>query len=155
MISPELLRRFPFFNFCDDAQLKAVAMLAEEVEVDKGSSVFETEQSADEVYVLIEGSIDLYFKVVDRDDPGLIKEFFLSEFNPGDIFGLSALFAPYRRSMTAKVMGPSKLIKIDAMGLRGLLEGDTAFAAGLFKAAAQTFMHRVNETRAQLAAARA
>jgi len=30
MISPELLRRFPFFNFMNDAQLKAVAMIAEE-----------------------------------------------------------------------------------------------------------------------------
>jgi len=155
MISPELLRRYPFFNFCADAQLKAIAMLADEVEVDQGSSVFETEQSADEVYVLIEGSIDLYFKVVDRDDPALVKEFFLSEFNPGDIFGLSALFAPFRRSMTARVLGPSKLIKIDAAGVRALIEADVAFAAGLFRATAQTFMERLHETRAQLAAARA
>ncbi len=155
MISPELLRRFPFFGFCDDVQLKAVAMLAEEVEVDLGSSVFETEQSADEVYVLIAGNIDLYLKVVDHDDPKIVKEFFLSEFNPADIFGLSALFAPFRRSMTAKVMGPSKLIKIDAAGLRALIDGDGAFAAGLFRATAHTFMERLHETRAQLAAARA
>ena len=94
MISPELLRRFPFFGFLDTTQLKAVAMLSEEVEIDKDSTVFETDQTAVALYVLVEGSIDLNYKVIDREDSKIVKEFFISELNPGDIFGLSALLEP-------------------------------------------------------------
>src|SRR5512139_1143624 len=103
MISPELLRRYPFFGFLDATQLKAVAMLSEEVEFEKDTTVFETDQAAEALYVMVEGSIDLNYKVVDRDDPKIVKEFFISELNPGDIFGLSALLEPYCHTMTAKV----------------------------------------------------
>lgn len=155
MISPELLRRFPFFGFLDDTQLKAVAMLAEEVEFDRDAVIFETDQPAVALYVMVEGSIDLNYKVVDRDDPKIAKEFFISELNPGDIFGLSALLEPYRHTMTAKALAPSKVIRIEATGLRALSELDVKLQAGLMKAAAKAAMDRLHDTRIQLAAARA
>lgn len=155
MISPELLRRFPFFGFLDDTQLKAVAMLAEEVEFDRDAVIFETDQPAVALYVMVEGSIDLNYKVVDRDDPKIAKEFFISELNPGDIFGLSALLDPYRHTMTAKALAPSKVIRIEATGLRALSELDVKLQAGLMKAAAKAAMDRLHDTRIQLAAARA
>lgn len=155
MISPELLRRFPFFNFCDDGQLKAVAMLADEVEVAQGTSIFESEQAATALYVMVAGSIDLNYKVVDRDDPHIVKEFFISELNPGDIFGLSAIVEPFVHTMTAKVNAPSTVIKIEATGLRALSELDAKLQAGLMKATAKAAMDRLHDTRVQLAAARA
>ena len=155
MISPELLRRYPFFGFLDATQLKAVAMLSEEVEFEKDTTVFETDQSAEALYVMVEGSIDLNYKVVDRDDPKIVKEFFISELNPGDIFGLSALLEPYRHTMTAKVLAPSKVIRIEASGLRALEELDPKLQAGLMKATALAAMERLRDTRVQLAAARA
>ena len=124
MISPELLRRFPFFGFLDETQLKAVAMLSEELEVEKDTTLFETDQSAVALYVMVEGSIDQNYKVIDRDDPKIVKEFFISELNPGDIFGLSALLEPFKHTMTAKVLAPSKVIRIEASGLRALSELD-------------------------------
>ena len=130
MISPELLRRFPFFGFLDATQLKAVAMLSEEMEFDTDSIVFETDQAAVALYVMVEGSIDLNYKVVDRDDPKIVKEFFISELNPGNIFGLSALLEPYRHTMTAKVLAPSKVIRIEAAGLRALERTRSKAASG-------------------------
>ena len=53
MISPELLRRFPFFGFLDDMQLKEVAMLAEEIDVEQGTNIFEGEQPAAGLYVMV------------------------------------------------------------------------------------------------------
>ena len=155
MISPELLRRFPFFGFLDEPQLKAVAMLSEEMEVEKDATIFETDQSAEALYVMVEGSIDLNYKVVDRDDPKIVKEFFISELNPGDIFGLSALLEPFKHTMTAKVLTPSKVIRIEARGLRALSELDAKLQAGLMKATAMAAMERLHDTRIQLAAARA
>ncbi len=155
MISPELLRRFPFFGFLDDTQLKDVAMLAEEIDVEQGTNIFEGEQPAAGLYVMVDGSIDLNFKVVDHEDPRIVKEFFISELNPGDIFGLSAIVEPFVHTMTAKVNAPSKVIKIEASGLRALSELDVKLQAGLMKAAAKAAMERLNDTRVQLAAARA
>lgn len=155
MISPELLRRFPFFGFLDDTQLKAVAMLTEEVEVEPGTSLFESEQPAVALYVMVDGSIDLNYKVVDCDDPRIVKEFFISELNPGDIFGLSAIVEPFAHTTTAKVLAPGKVIKIEAAGLRTLSELDLKLQAGLMKAAAKAAMARLNDTRGLLAAARA
>jgi CRP-like cAMP-binding protein len=155
MISPEWLRRFPFFGFLDDAQLKAVAMLAEEVEVEPGTTLFESEQRAVALYVMVDGSIDLNYKVIDCDDPRIVKEFFISELNPGDIFGLSAIVEPHIHATTAKVLAPGKVIKIEATGLRALSELDLKLQAGLMTAAAKSAMDRLNDTRAQLAAARA
>ena len=155
MISPELLRRFPFFGFLDDTQLKAVAMLSETLEVEQGATVFETDQPAQALYVMVTGSIDLNYKVIDREDPRIVKEFFISELNPGDIFGLSALLEPYCHTMTAKVLAPSQIIRIEASGLRALSELDARLAAGLMKATAHAAMERLHDTRVQLAAARA
>jgi CRP/FNR family transcriptional regulator, cyclic AMP receptor protein len=155
MISPELLRRFPFFGFLVETQLKAVAMLSEALDVEKDTNLFETDQSAEALYVMVEGSIDLNYKVIDRDDPKLVKEFFISELNPGDIFGLSALLEPFKHTMTAKVLAPSKVIRIEASGLRALSELDAKLSAGLMKATAKAAMERLHDTRVQLAAARA
>jgi CRP/FNR family transcriptional regulator, cyclic AMP receptor protein len=155
MISPELLRRFPFFGFLDGSQLKAVAMLSEEMEVEKDTNIFETDQAAVALYVMMEGSIDLNYKVIDRDDPKIVKDFFISELNPGDIFGLSALLEPFKHTMTAKVNAPGKVIRIEASGLRALEELDAKLQAGLMKATALAAMERLHDTRIQLAAARA
>jgi CRP/FNR family cyclic AMP-dependent transcriptional regulator len=155
MISPELLRRFPFFGFLNESQLKAVAMLSEEVEFEKDAIIFETDQAAVALYVMVDGDIDLNYKVIDRDDPKIVKEFFISELNPGDIFGLSALLEPFKHTMTAKVNAPSRVIHIEASGLRALSELDAKLQAGLMKATAVAAMERLNDTRIQLAAARA
>lgn len=155
MVSPELLRRYPFFAFLNEAQLKAVAMLSEEVEAAQGSEVFVSEQKAEALYLLMDGGIDLNYKVIDRDDPKIVKEFFISELNPGEIFGLSALLEPYQHTMTAKVTAASRLIRIEASGLRALEELDAKLQAGVMKAVATAAMERLRDTRVQLAAARA
>jgi CRP-like cAMP-binding protein len=60
MISPELLRRFPFFGFMTDSQLTAVSMIAEEINFNHGSNVFEANAPATSLYFLIDGSVSYY-----------------------------------------------------------------------------------------------
>ena len=69
MISPELLRRYPFFAFLDESHLRAVAMLSEEFDMENGALVLESGRPADALCLLVEGSLDLYYVVVDREDP--------------------------------------------------------------------------------------
>jgi CRP/FNR family transcriptional regulator, cyclic AMP receptor protein len=155
MISPELLRRYPFFAFLDEAQLRAVAMLSEEIEVEDGAPVFDNGKPATALCLLTEGSLDLYYVVADREDPELKKEFFLSEMNAGDVFGISALIEPYLYTSSVRASSASRVVKMDGSGLRALCEVDPRMAAGLMKATAKTAMERLNDTRVQLAATRA
>jgi CRP-like cAMP-binding protein len=155
MISPELLRRYPFFAFLDEAQLRAVAMLSEEIEVEDGALVVESGKPADALCLLVEGSLDLYYVVADREDPELRKEFFLSEFSAGDVLGISALIEPYIYTASIRASTASRVVKMDGTGLRALCEVDAKLSAGLMKATAKVAMERLHDTRVQLAAARA
>ena len=154
MISPEVLRRYPFFAFLDEAQLRAVAMLSEEIEVDDGALVIEYGQPAEALCLLVEGSLDLYYVVADREAPELKKEFFLSEFSAGDVFGISALIEPYVYTASVRASAASRVVRMDGIGLRALCEVDARIAVGLMKSVAKAAMERLNDTRVQLVAAR-
>ncbi len=155
MISPELLRRYPFFGGFGNDHLNAIAMLADEDAFDKGERVFETGQPANALYFLIEGCVELHYVVADEINPELRKEFFISEINPGEPFGISALIEPYRYTASIYATCPTRVIKIDANGLRALSTLDVKIDAVLMRQIAVAAMSRLSDTRVQLAAARA
>jgi CRP-like cAMP-binding protein len=154
MISPELLRRHPFFGGLNDAHLKAVAMLANEISCSTGETLFEIGQPADMLYLLVEGGVDLHYVVIDRTDPKLRKDFFVGEVNPGEAFGISALIEPYRYTTTVRVTSPARVLKIDAGGLRALCEADAGVGHILMRHVAKAALSRLQDTRTQLIAAR-
>lgn len=155
MISPELLRRFPFFNFMEDAQLKAVAMIAEELTYEKDEAIVMAGKPAEHFFFLIDGSVANYAVVTSEHDPYYKKEYFISDINPGEIFGISALIEPYIYTATMKSERVSRTIKINASALRALCEVDTKLSCGLNRAVAKAAMERLQHTRMQLIAAKA
>ena len=154
MISPELLRRFPFFNFMDEAQLKAVAMIAEELTYEKDEVIVEAGKPADHFFFLIEGDVAYYSVAASEHDPYYKKEFFIADINPGEIFGISALIEPYIYTATLKADKVSRVIEIKAPSLRALCEVDMRLSCGLNKAVAKAAMERLQFTRVQLVAAK-
>ena len=155
MISPELLRRYPFFGFLDDAQLRAVAMIAEEVTADTSESLFEAEQPALALYLLVEGRVELWHIATDKHEQGLHQEFYIGDINPGEILGISAVIEPYHYVSAARVTGPTRVIRIEAAALRALCEVDCKLGYGLMKQTAKAALERLHDTRIQLIAARA
>jgi CRP-like cAMP-binding protein len=154
MISPELLRRFPFFNFMDEAQLKAVAMIAQEKEYKKDEVLVEAEKPATHFFFLIDGSVSHNAVVTTEHDPYYKKEYFVSNFNPGEIFGISALIEPYIFTATLRADKPTRAIQVDAAALRALCEVDLRLSVGLNRAVAKAAMERLQNTRMQLIAAK-
>ena len=154
MISTELLRRFPFFNFMDDAQLKAVAMIAEELTYGKDEVIVEAGKPADNFFFLIDGAIAYYAVVTSEHDPYYRQEYFVSHINPGEIFGISALIEPYLYTATLKADKASRMIRINASSLRALCEVDMKLSCGLNRAVAKAAMERLQYTRVQLVAAK-
>jgi len=154
MISPELLRRFPFFNFMDEAQLKAVAMIAEELTYEKDELIVEAGKPADHFFFLIDGSVAYFYHVTSEHDPYYNKDHFISDINPGEIFGISALIEPYIFTATMRTDKVSRIIQINASALRALCEVDLKLSVGLNRAVAKAAMERLQHTRAQLVAAK-
>ncbi len=155
MISPELLRRFPFFGFMQDPELKAVAMIAEELSFKKGDIIVEANKPADALYFLIDGSLPYYMAVTTENVPDYKQEYYIGDVNPGEIFGISAMIEPYFYTAALRVDKPCRVIRIDAPALRALCEVDTRLALGLMKAVAKAAMERLQMTRVQLVAAKA
>jgi len=155
MISPELLRRFPFFSFMDDKQLKAVAMIAAEKTYDNGDEVIVNNSPAEKLFFLVEGSASYYYIVTIEHDPYYKQEYFISDFNPGEIFGISALIEPYVFTAAVRAEKSCRLIEIDASALRALCEVDMQLSCGLMRAVAKAAMERLQHTRVQLIAAKA
>ena len=57
MLSPETLRRFPFFAGLDAAALTTLAIEGEEVTIQKGDWLFYAGDAADALYIVVSGSI--------------------------------------------------------------------------------------------------
>ncbi|MBM3128553.1 MAG: Crp/Fnr family transcriptional regulator [Chloroflexi bacterium] len=150
MISPEILRRYPFFCCLSEEQQKAIAMVTEEMRVDAGKELFLEGQPVEALYLLVEGSVDLYY--VASGDPK--DQFLVGEIGSGEPFAISAMIEPYTFTATARVAAPSRVLRIDAKALRALCEVDCKLGYALVKQVAAMAIERLHFARVQLAAAR-
>jgi len=153
MISPEILHRYPFFAPFDAAELHELALIADEVDVDAGQALFEEDQPADHLLLLINGGVDLFTTMQKENHPQGKKEFLLGEINPGEIFAISALFEPYRFSCSARTSRPSHFIQFDAPALRTLFAANCHLGYNGMAQIAKALRERLDNTRIQLAAA--
>jgi CRP/FNR family cyclic AMP-dependent transcriptional regulator len=152
MISTEILRRHPFFAGLTESQLKAVAMSAQETGYPKDATIFEECDQAKNVFLLIEGSVDLYYRSQEEFHPTTVKNFFVGEINPGEVFGTSAIIEPYEYNATARTPVNCRIIEIDAVELRNLMANDLDLSNKLLQAVIKTLKERIIAMRVQLAA---
>lgn len=145
MISHQVLRRYPFFGLLNEAQLIEIAKLADEVTIEKSTTMFEEGKKADALYILVEGSVDLYYKL-DKD-----VEHSVGEINPGEPFSISSLIEPYTLTATTRTTSDSRVIKIQADRLRTLCDNDDDLAYKLIHQLAKAAINRLNSVRVQLA----
>lgn len=153
MISPELLRRYTIFAQLNAQDLYAIAMVADEITAEAGTVIFEECQPADALYLLMDGSIDLYYKSEEEYHPKARKEFLVGEINPGEIFSISSMIEPYVLNASARTAKPSRFVKIDAVALRQLSQENLAMGYAIMHQIAKALMERLAYTRVQLAAA--
>ena len=153
MISTEILRRFPFFHNLDEAQLRALAMIADENLTEGNHSIFEEGTAANKFYLLISGNIDLFVKSEEENDPKSRRDFAVGEVNPGEVFGISALLEPLIYRVSARTANECRWIEFDAVSLRAITQSDPGLAYQLIVQVAKALMDRLQSTRVQLAAA--
>lgn len=155
MISPETLKRYRFFGLLNEDQLSALAVIAEPIDWGPQEMVFEHGDAADALYLLTEGSVDLYERSEDCLDPNLRADFLVGEINPGEVFGISALIPPYRLTASALAAKPSAGIRFDATRLHYLCQVETDLENRILRQLTKSIFERLSYARIQLAAARA
>jgi len=154
MISPEALRKFPFFSFLAGDLFDKIAMLADEVTWEADEIVFEISKNADYLYLLGTGEIELHYMVKDELISEKSKEFFIGSINIGEAFGISSLIEPYEYTSVAVASQASKGVRIDAIKLRKLAGEDPHLGFELMKQVAKASFERLSSVRVELAAAR-
>lgn len=150
MVSTELLRRYPFFAGLNDDQLRELAMITEELEIQEGDTLFEGEQAADSLYLLQDGSIELHYVVVDERGMETPQDFLVGVINPREVFGISALIDPFKYTASASANRAGSVLQTNGEKLRAFCEADTDMYVILLERIASTALLRLRDTRMQL-----
>jgi CRP-like cAMP-binding protein len=153
MISPELLRRYPFFGHLTQTQLEALAMIAEEVKLKDDQVVFEEGKPAQALYFLLEGGIDLYYTVKEDARKSECKEILVCQINVGEPFGISTLIEPNTLTSSVRSNGASRALKFDGKTLKTAMKADPSLELALTREMAKAAIQRLDATRVLLAAA--
>jgi CRP/FNR family transcriptional regulator, cyclic AMP receptor protein len=152
MVSPELLRRYPFFASLDEKQLEALAEITQEKSYPKGAALVKENATATCLSLLIDGDIDLIFS---GGGEGAISNALVGSIAPGEVYGVSTLIEPYRYTATAKATMPVKVIELDGLALRAMVEKDPKLGYIMMRNVSIAVLERLRYTQVELAAARA
>lgn len=147
MISPELLRRYPFFGGLSEEQLKRIAMISEVEDYEVDEYILEEGNEADALFVVVEGEVAILINI---DEEGEMEEE-LSSVPAGAILAWSALVAPHTLTASAVAAKPTKVIAIDGEGMRNLFEEDCRLGYVTLSRLVSVMRERLASTRTQLA----
>jgi CRP-like cAMP-binding protein len=153
MVSPAQLRPFPLFGDLDDVQLAVVARLTREAATTAGELIFAAGTPATHLYLLADGTVDLYLIITRRGRSENRQALVVSEVGPGQAFGISAVLAPGGYALMARAAQPGRVLIVDAGGLREHMAVDAPFGRSVYHQLALVSLQRLQETRAHLAAA--
>jgi len=153
MISPELLRRYPFFGHLSQAQLASMAMIGEEINLINDQVVLEEGKPAHALYFLLEGGIDLYYTVKEDARQKDCQEILVCQINVGEPFGISTLIEPNVLTASVRSNGASRVLQFDDKALKAAMKADPALELALVREMAKAAIQRLDATRVLLAAA--
>lgn len=145
MISPELLRRYPYFADVREENLRQVAMISEEQTIPAGKVFFREGDKAEFLYIITEGEVDIDYTL------GSGERRTVDTLVPGELVMWSSLVAPYRSTATGTTRKETKLIAIQADKLRELCEKEHDLGYRLLICITKLLATRLEGARVQLA----
>jgi CRP-like cAMP-binding protein len=155
MISPELIRRYPFFAGLDNDRVVALAKLSNEATIPASAYFFHEGEPVDSFYLLVEGAVAIVLEVPDRDSNQPVadqlagemkmKDVTVSTVGTGNIFGWPALIPPHEATASARALTDCRVYAFDCKALRQLFDQDYQFAYLLTLRAAQVMRERLRD----------
>ena len=157
MISPEIIRRYPFFAGLDEAQIVALAQVADEITVDAGHYFFHEEDELNTFYLVVEGEVAVIIEVPDQDVEQKVsgqlmgelktKDIVVSTVGPGEVFAWSGLVPPHKATGSAKTNGTCRVLAFDGLQVRQKFEEDCRFGYLMMQKVAEVSRGRLRDLR--------
>jgi CRP/FNR family transcriptional regulator len=133
------------FRGFSESQLQRLAIISKEIQIPKGQWLFQEGKTADRIYVLKDGAVEMLTKVNGEYELP-IKIIRLK----GESFGTSALVPPYEYSLSSRCSEDATLLEIQRYDLEKLHVEDSALGCTIMKNLAQHLLDRLKETRQEL-----
>ena len=118
MISTEILSQFNLFNGLSEALLKEIAAMSKEVSYKNDEFVFREGETAENLHLLVKGSVALRVKLTSR--PESVTVSFIS--TPFQSFGWSGVVPPFHYTSSAQCDEDSEVLTIPSAAFMKLLE---------------------------------
>ena len=144
MVSVEQLKKVKFFDGFSTTQMEQIASHCIEREYSAGEIICKEDDPATHLYFLSHGLLDVLIQLP-RGNPVTALTLY-----PGELFGWSALVAPFLFTSSALAKERSKVITLEAAILKGLFEKDTDLGYEIMSRIAATATQRLRNTRQQL-----
>jgi CRP-like cAMP-binding protein len=139
MVSPEVIRRYPYFSGLSLDRISILANIAEEVEIEKGQYFHNEGDQIDKVYIIVEGEVSLVTNLPQQD-----KEVVINTLSPGEVFGWTSLLPPYTAGAGAKSVTSCKIVEFNSTDLREKFEKDYEFGYLMMIKVAQIIRERLD-----------
>jgi CRP/FNR family transcriptional regulator, cyclic AMP receptor protein len=146
MISPEVLRRYPYFASVGEESLRQLAMITEEKRVPAGTELFREGDPAKFFSVILSGEVSIQYLLGNGD----LRT--VDTLVPGDLLGWSALVEPYKYTAIGTTTKATELAMIDGTKIRQICDRDPLLGYRLAVEVAKLLGHRLEGARIQLAA---
>ena len=157
MISPEVIRRYPFFGGLSYEHIVVLASAANEISVESGHYFFHDGDNLHQFYLILHGEVAVAMEVPDQAVEQKIsgqltgqfqmRDVVLSSLGRGDAFAWSALVPPYQATASVKATTPCQVAVFDALALRRAFEEDCRFGYMMMQKAAQISSNRLRDMR--------
>jgi CRP/FNR family transcriptional regulator, cyclic AMP receptor protein len=134
----------PFTDGMDLASTRVLAEGAAIIEVEPRRFLFRQGGSADAMYLLLDGDVDL--EVAAGGSPPLVLE----SLHAGDAVGWSWLFPPHSWLFDAHARSFTRAIAVDAARMRAAIAEDPVFGRDLTSRVAELVIDRLRHARLQL-----
>ncbi|UCG81496.1 MAG: cyclic nucleotide-binding domain-containing protein [Desulfobacterales bacterium] len=136
------LKKASLFESLSDDELEAIIQLGQEESFEPHENIFNHGQKAKTLYVLLDGSVSLRIKAEVGID--LMAETMEKK---GSVVGTPALVKPYIHNVTAKCTKSTKVLAIDAVGLRKIMRRHPSIGFEVMTQLARLYFSRLNSTR--------
>ncbi len=159
MISPELIRRYPFFSGLNFDQITALATVADEATVEAGHYFFREGDKLGKLFLIMDGEVVIAIKVPDRNHVQEVAEQIMGNFitedvtvssvGPGQLFSWSALIPPHVSTASAKAVTRTRVLAFDSEDLFKIFQEDCNFGYVMLQKVAGVIRQRLRDMQIQ------
>jgi CRP-like cAMP-binding protein len=132
------------FSFLRSDQVNAISEAAEVVDLQAGDTVYYRGARADQTFVVLQGEVSLRLP----GKGGLTVP--IDRATAGDLFGSCVCMDMDRYTTTAQCTQDSRLLRIDAMTLRDLMDNDLPMGYAIQRRISRVYFRRYMETMRKL-----